>query len=484
MRIPFYFLPSTKYTHHGTRGNDDIYGTRFNDIYYGYDGNDTFYSSKGADIFDGSWGLDTVDYSASESAVIVRLDMGKGTGGHAQGDSYIDVENVTGSDFDDEIHGNSANNVISGGEGDDTLYGYAGDDTFTNILGSDRISGGNGFDTLDYSDSTGRILVNLEQDFVYRYNPGQDSTTSTVLGIDKVIGGSGSDEFRGTVGSDHFVGGGSTDQFYLDEGADTYEGGSGNDWLYAKGDDMLIDLEAGTGSGGVAEGDSYSSIESIFVYQSQNVDLTGSGADNLFSIQGSTTGDIDIDAGEGDDTVYLGFSQNHPTKFETHDSSVFDGGLGSDTIDTGGTASADVVIDLEGGRYYEVGNSGDDITLISFENATGGAGDDILIDAAETDSVLEGRSGADIFRFDHDGDANTEADTINDFKAGIDRIDLDDTEISDWNDLNESDDGDYMYQVDNGVMIVTADASDETLVDTIFLKNVELDELDADDFIF
>ncbi len=53
------------------------------------------------------------------------------------------------------------------------------------------------------------------------------------------------------------------------------------------------------------------------------------------------------------------------------------------------------------------------------ESLTGGAGADILRDGAGTDTVFGG-AGADIFAFDTDG----LADTIADFEAGIDRLDL------------------------------------------------------------
>ncbi len=48
----------------------------------------------GADILNGGEGADTANYSSS-SAVVVDLSFG-GLGGQAQGDTYIDVENVDG----------------------------------------------------------------------------------------------------------------------------------------------------------------------------------------------------------------------------------------------------------------------------------------------------------------------------------------------------------------------------------------------------
>ncbi|MEX0277107.1 MAG: Hint domain-containing protein, partial [Ruegeria sp.] len=83
-----------------------------------------------ADTYDGGAGIDEVDYSGSTEAVNVDLGAGTGTGGSADGDSYTDIENVTGSAHDDVLTGSGDANVLDGGAGDDTLSGGAGDDVY------------------------------------------------------------------------------------------------------------------------------------------------------------------------------------------------------------------------------------------------------------------------------------------------------------------------------------------------------------------
>ena len=48
------------------------------------------------------------------------------SGGHAEGDTLMGIENVIGSAFDDSIVGDDRNNVLEGGAGDDTLMGGTG----------------------------------------------------------------------------------------------------------------------------------------------------------------------------------------------------------------------------------------------------------------------------------------------------------------------------------------------------------------------
>lgn len=107
-------------------------------------------STVEGDVYDGGTGIDEVDYSGSTEAVNVNLSSGTGSGGSADGDSYTDIENVTGSTFDDTITGSTADNVLDGGAGDDTLTGGTGDDTLT---------GGDGDDTFTYTAGDGADTI-------------------------------------------------------------------------------------------------------------------------------------------------------------------------------------------------------------------------------------------------------------------------------------------------------------------------------------
>jgi hypothetical protein len=88
---------------------------------------------------------------------------------------------------------------------------------------------------------------------------------------------------------------------------------------------------------------------------------------------------------------------------------------------------------------------------------------------------------ADTFVFVHSDGGFTpddEEDVIWDFQAGVDRIDLRQTEIDNWTDLIGDVDGDGMEQVGSDVVIHTTD------YDTVTLTNVQLSSLSATDFLF
>ncbi len=64
---------------------------------------------------DGGAGIDTASYAASSAGVSVSLMTGLGSGGDAQGDTLIRIENLTGSALDDTLEGNGGTNVLTGG---------------------------------------------------------------------------------------------------------------------------------------------------------------------------------------------------------------------------------------------------------------------------------------------------------------------------------------------------------------------------------
>ncbi|BBH42766.1 hypothetical protein myaer102_54340 [Microcystis viridis NIES-102] len=129
-----------------------------NDNLIGAGGNDLFIGGLGNDSHNGGEGIDTVSYLRSPEAVTVNLQNNRGTGGHAQGDTYRDIENIIGSPHADSITGNDQDNTILGGygrdnerrdiDGNDTLDGGAGNDRLLGHLGNDSLIGGDGNDSL------------------------------------------------------------------------------------------------------------------------------------------------------------------------------------------------------------------------------------------------------------------------------------------------------------------------------------------------
>jgi Ca2+-binding RTX toxin-like protein len=117
-------------------GND--FGNRLNgmagaDELYGQGGNDWIITGGGYDRVDGGAGQDTVSYEDSWAGVDVNLATGAGRYGSASRDSYVSIENVSGSKFADRLAGDTANNRLTGGAGADSFV-------FEAKFGYDRIA--------------------------------------------------------------------------------------------------------------------------------------------------------------------------------------------------------------------------------------------------------------------------------------------------------------------------------------------------------
>lgn len=150
------------FTRPGSRGDDLLAGGADNDRLFGLAGNDTLVGGRGADALDGGPGRDLATYAVSLGAVRVQLfDPGPQSGGHAEGDVLVAIEDLVGSAYDDVLSGSAARNAISGGFGDDTITGIgtpgltgdilrgdAGDDSLQGGAGADQLFGGDGSDAL------------------------------------------------------------------------------------------------------------------------------------------------------------------------------------------------------------------------------------------------------------------------------------------------------------------------------------------------
>ena len=116
-------------------------------------------------------GVDTVDYlviSGSSAGAPVDVDLLRDTqsGGFADGDVLVSIENVGGSIGNDAIRGNAVANTLAGNGGDDFIDGFFGDDllfgddgndTLIGDLDNDQLFGGEGDDTL-FGGSNDRLL--------------------------------------------------------------------------------------------------------------------------------------------------------------------------------------------------------------------------------------------------------------------------------------------------------------------------------------
>ena len=115
-------------------------------------------------------------------------------------DTLSSIEGVVGSSFDDVFRGGPENNTFQGGEG---------------------------FDTLDYSNAPAAIVVSLRSGgMVFQDGMGGQDT---LLSIEKIIGTAGNDVLRGDSGNNVFEGGAGTDNLFGDTGDDTLNPGTGVD---------------------------------------------------------------------------------------------------------------------------------------------------------------------------------------------------------------------------------------------------------------
>jgi Ca2+-binding RTX toxin-like protein len=349
----------------GSAFADILTGTAGVNALTGGGGDDILTGLGGGDSLDGGTGIDTADYSASAAGVTIDLSVGTGSGGDAQGDALIGVENVTGSAHGDRLIGDAGANRLDGGDGDDILVGFGG---------ADALVGGAGIDTADYSISTMAVMIDL----ALGVGSGSDAEGDTLSSIENIIGSVHGDILTGAAGANQLDGGNGNDMLAGQGGADRLIGGAGIDTADYGGSDagVTVDLGAGTGAGGDAEGDILSDIENV---------AGSASADRLTGAAGANR----LDGGGADDIlVGLGGAD------------VLVGAAGVDTADYSASA-AGVTIDLDVGTGSGGDAEGD--TLTGIENLTGSAHADRLTGGAGV-NVLTGGDGDDMLAGRGDAD--------------------------------------------------------------------------------
>lgn len=332
-------------------------------------GDDLLAGLAGADIIDGGAGRDLASYAESLAGVTIDLGTGAMSGGDADGDILIDIEGLVGSAQADSLTGNASDNALFGGGGDDALFGGEGGDRLDGGFGSDLLAGGAGDDTYIIGDFD-RIIeaVGGGRDTVvasYDYSLEGDLEDLTFNGAANLVGvGNGlANAITGNDGANLLIGG---------LGGDWLDGGTGVDTAGYAGSAarVIIDLAAGTGLGGDAEGDRLLSIENLIGSAFADL-LTGDGRDNL------------IVGGAGGDTLA--------------------GGNGIDTIDYGASTAA-VKVSLANGAARQIGGTAQNDVLSGFENIAGSAFNDTLtgdiasnrLDGGAGNDILDGGRGGDL----------------------------------------------------------------------------------------
>ncbi|MGZ3218200.1 calcium-binding protein [Paracoccus sp. T5] len=334
------------------RWNSDIDTMRdAGDLVSSSQGDDTLMGGAGDDILDGGHGTDTADYLRSQDGVRVDLSMtGAQWVSDSQGnDTLINIENLTGSRFNDTLTGSIGANLLAGDEGDDLLNGLAGNDT---------LLGGTGDDTL---------YGNLDDDLL---EGGE--------GHDRMHGEAGNDQLFGSAGNDTLVGG---------SGNDIVDGGSGIDWVSFRGASLAarVDLsvtdpqDTGQGYDVIREIENIhggTGDDTLLGSAQDNLIRGGTGADNIQGRQGSDL----LEGNAGNDTLIGGLGND-----------TLDGGAGIDWVSFRGASRA-ARVDLSVTDPQATGHGFD--VIRSIENIQGGTGDDILLGSGQA-NLLRGGTGAD-----------------------------------------------------------------------------------------
>lgn len=111
--------------------------------------------------------------------------------GHAEGDRLKNIENITGSDYADDLTGDSNVNIIKAGDGDDYIRGGAGDDTLYSGRGNDTLLGGKGEDKIILDSGQEVVVVtfnsNATASGLWALTSGQDVIDNFHRGVDKII---------------------------------------------------------------------------------------------------------------------------------------------------------------------------------------------------------------------------------------------------------------------------------------------------------
>ena len=331
---------------------ENITGSRDDDTITGNAADNLIAGGLGNDVMDGGAGINVLDYSDARSAVVVNLQSGSASGGSGS-DAIAHFTKVIGSQFNDTLTGDSAENVFVGG------------------AGNDQLSGGAGQDKIEY-------LGSLDMQVDLGIGQAKGDGTDSLTGIENVSTGSGNDNITGNSDLNVLSGG---------AGVDTISGGDGNDSINCGGQagdtvsysyssstvSVVVNLELQTGVRGL-ETDTIASCADV-VGGLGNDSITGNSSENKLT------------GGAGNDTIRGGAGNDHVNGGAGND--FLAGGSGIDTLDYKDSSSP-VVVDLI--KKVATGNGRD--TLTELENVLGGTGND-SITGSNGPNVIEGGPGND-----------------------------------------------------------------------------------------
>ncbi len=304
----------------GNLAGDALSGLGGADILSGGGGNDTLNGGAGADTLNGGDGIDTADYTGSLGSLRVDLMFASVNTNIAAGDSYVSIENVIGSQGQDNLRGTLDDNLLQGMRNVDYLYGRRGEDTLMGGIGDDVLFGGVDGDVLDggpnrdraqYSESLTAVTVDLMTPSV---NTGEatgdifvdiEDLAGSVFGddlfgdagVNRLFGREGADRLYGRAGDDYLNGGAHSDRLDGGAGNDVMRGGTHSDtFVFNGGADVVEDFN-------LAHADKIA-IERAFVPAVDG--LTAQEIVTNYATVGN--GSLFLDFGDGDRLTLLNYS--------------------------------------------------------------------------------------------------------------------------------------------------------------------------------
>ena len=403
-----------------------------------------------------------INYATSSiTTVYLRTHAGNDT---VQANTATRAMVVMGGEDNDTIDTGTAADVLIGKGGDDLLRGGSGNDTYRfdadENLGVDSLSDSVGLETLDFSETTSAVSVNLALTSTQAVNGLLGLILDSPTTFDNIKGGAGNDQLFGNSSANVLTGGAGNDQLAGVGGNDTYlfdaDTPLGSDQLTDTTGVDTISFDGTTSSGVVlnlalttaqvvnprltlalATGNSFENIiggtgaDTLTGNALANQFTGGAGNDQLSAAAGNDTYLFDTDLALGTDTLNEVGGGNDTLSFATTTTRVIAIDLGnsaSQVVNAGLSlilGSANSIENVLGGSQADTitgnslansltGNGGDD-TLIGLDGA------DILIGNAGNDT-LRGGLGDDSYLFD--GDSFLGADIVDETGGGgVDTLD-------------------------------------------------------------